>query len=79
MNYTVGGARERWFSEQLNSSEVPDSEKGKPLKIPSRNFKIPLRDSIQARLGPPCFVVRARRIEEAIQKLMADLEKEKLF
>ena len=69
-------ARERWITEKIESFEIPGDLSGKPLKIPNRNFKIPLEERIQSRFGPPGFAVRARRIESAVQKLMRDLEEE---
>ena len=66
-------AKDRQIGEKLASQDLPESIKGKPLKIPRINFTIPLENKVRSMLGPPHYAVRAGRIENITQKLMEDL------
>lgn len=66
-------AKERLLGEKLASQGIPESIKGKPLKIPQVNFTISLENKVKSMFGPPHYATRARRIENITQKLMEGL------
>ncbi len=66
-------ARDRLIGEKLESQDIPESIKGKPLRIPQFNFTISMENKVRSMFGPPHYATRARRIENITQKLMEDL------
>lgn len=66
-------ARDRQIGEKLASQDIPDTIKGKPLKIPQFNFTISLENKVRSMFGPPYYARRARWIEDMTNRLMEDL------
>ncbi len=60
---------------KLDSPDLPKELEGKPLKIHHRNFSVSADKEIQSYISrAPEFAIRARRIEDAIERLYSNLE-----
>ena len=66
-------AKDRRVGEKLDSHEFSEDIKGKPIKIRQKNFTVPLSRQVQSYLGAPEYALRARKIEDAIDRLMKEL------
>ncbi len=60
----------------IRPEDLPDDLKGNPVRIPQVNFDVPLEQKMKAKCGPPPYAVRAKLIEDIIEKLEAELEKQ---
>ncbi len=67
-------AKERMIREKLDSYNLSDKVKGKPLNIISVNFTVPLENKIMAYAGIPEYIQRAKLVEERIIKTKTDLK-----
>lgn len=57
----------------VNPEELPQELKGNPVHIPQVNFDVPLEEEVRAKMGPPPYAVRARLVEDLVEKLFDEL------
>ena len=69
-------ARDRLIAKRLESTDIPEDIKGRPLRIPQMVMKIPMEKLVQSMFGPPKYALRARRIEDKTDKLMKEITTE---
>lgn len=75
-NITRMKARDQLIAKKLESADIPEELKGKPLKLPQMNFKISLEKLVQSMYGPPWYALRARQVEDKVDGLMNKVAKE---
>ncbi len=63
-------------SFSVKPEDLPEDLKGKKVHIPQVNFDVPMEKQVQARMGPPPYAIRARMIEDIIERLHSELEKQ---
>ncbi len=64
------------IAQGVHPEDLPDDLKGGAVHIPQVNFDVPLEQQVRAKMGPPPYAVRAKYIEDLVEKLERDLEKQ---
>ncbi|HUT53929.1 MAG TPA: hypothetical protein VM658_11115 [bacterium] len=64
------------IAQGVHPEDLPEDLKGVAVHIPQVNFDVPLELKVRAKMGPPPYAVRAKYIEDLVEKLERDLEKQ---